>query len=63
MGCCGFLMEIERSRPCNQFEKKDLRLHVQIQNGLGRDLYHDVLVYVKAHFVIPFPRMKLMKIQ
>lgn len=54
--CCGFLMEIERSWPCYQFEKKDLRLHVQIQKGLGRDLYHDASVCDEALFFIPFPQ-------
>lgn len=29
---------------------------MQIQNGLGRDLYHDASVYDKAYFVIPFPQ-------
>lgn len=54
--CCGFLMEIERRRPCNQHEYEDLRLHVQIQKGLGRDLFLDASVYDKERFVIPFPQ-------
>lgn len=37
------------------FGKKVLRLHVQIQRGLRRDLYRDASPYDKAHFVIPFP--------
>ncbi len=40
---------------CYQLQK-GLRLHVQIQNGLARDLYHGASVYDKAHFVIPFPQ-------
>lgn len=29
---------------------------MQIQNGLGQDLYNDASVYDKARFVIPFPQ-------
>lgn len=50
-----FSIEIEVGLCC-QLEKKCSRLRVQIQNGLGQDLYRDASVYDKAHFVIPFPQ-------